>query len=68
MPRRAGRSSTSCASTPATAIASPDEVDRNAANAPAVTTPGQQVAASAAEHQPGQLEHDGVGVRDQVAA
>ena len=49
--------STSWASTPETAIASPDEVERNAANAPAVDQPGEQVAAEPADHQPRQLEH-----------
>ena len=52
---------TSWLSTPATAIVSPDDVERNAAKAPAVDQPGQQLAARPADHQPRQLQHQRVG-------
>ena len=54
---RSRRPITSWVITPATAIVSPDEVDRNAANAPAVTSAGEQVAAEPADHRRRQLEH-----------
>ena len=52
---------TSWLSTPATAMARPDEVERNAANAPAVTSPVSSSPPSAGQHQPRQLEHQRVG-------
>ena len=51
------RPMTSWLSTPATAIVSPDEVERNAANAPAVTSPVSRSPREPVDHQPRQLEH-----------
>ena len=51
---------TSWLSTPATAIDSPELVERNAANAPAVDEAGQQLAEQPVDHQPRQLEHQRV--------
>ena len=52
---------TSWLSTPATAMARPDEVERNAANAPAVTSPVSSSPPGPGHHQPRQLEHQRVG-------
>ena len=38
-------------------MARPDEVERNAANAPAVTSPVSRSPPRPSEHQPRQLEH-----------
>ena len=54
--------STSWVSTPATAMVSPDAVDRNAAKAPPATSAPSRSPPSAADHAVGQQQDGGVGV------
>ena len=49
-------------STPATLTSRPEDVDRNAANAPAATSAPSAGRQAAAEHRCGQQQHRGVGL------
>ena len=61
--------STSVESTPATLVSRPDEVDRNAANAPAATSAASsRPASAAAERRLGQQQHHRVGLAASSAA